>query len=539
MMLVVFMEREAAEKMPEAKNVMNETANSSAKEEKGGKRAWLIAYNLDSYTRTPKFESHSAETFKGTYVEGNWPCRGDYSTGERIEPEKDDHVYLRMSKKGIMAHGIVKKKTIEVSFDSIIDFEKGALLSDERLESLLNGAPLSIQGSAPQQSAMINDNVKKELSDEWKKVWKEYLQSYNPKQENGEKQMRKDNQDFSLNTILYGPPGTGKTYSTVNYAVAICDGLTLREVEAMDYRKVKKLYDDLKAEGRIAFTTFHQSYGYEEFIEGIRPKVKWEKDTEKEKLDTKEENSGKEIEYVGADGVFKRFCNNARGKKTPYVFIIDEINRGNISKIFGELITLIEDTKREGTDEGMSVTLPYSGEEFSVPNNVFIIGTMNTADRSIALLDTALRRRFEFEELMPDTKLLEGIVVDGIKIDEMLKKINKRITVLIDREHQIGHAYFTKLLKEENRRIDVLADIFQNKVIPLLQEYFYDDYEKIRLVLGDSEFIVSKKIKREKLFNTRNADDTLNRLIDDEGGFTYYEIDEEAFKKPENYIKIY
>lgn len=265
----------------------------------------------------------------------------------------------------------------------------------------------------------------------------------------------------SVNTILYGPPGTGKTYNTKRYAVAMCGG---------DITQVNAEYRRLEKEGRIRFVTFHQSYGYEEFIQGISAKTG---------------NGG--VEYFVKNGVFVDFCDTARGKKEPYIFIIDEINRGNISKIFGELITLIEDTKREGRDDEQSAELPHGGR-FSVPENVYILGTMNTADRSIALLDTALRRRFDFIEMMPSQTLLDGVIVDGINIQKLLNCINERIEFLFDREHTIGHAFFTPLLEEKNRTESELKRIFSNKVIPLLQEYFYDDYEKIQQVL-DSSFV--------------------------------------------------
>ena len=304
---------------------------------------------------------------------------------------------------------------------------------------------------------------------------------------------------FAKNSILYGPPGTGKTYYTAYFSVAICDGTTIAKLEEKPYGEVLERFNTLKKEGRIAFTTFHQSYGYEEFIEGIRPVMAGEEEK-------------KSIEYEIVPGVFKKFCDEASlVDDKPYVFIIDEINRGNISKIFGELITLIEETKRKGETEGLSAFLPYSQEEFGVPNNVYILGTMNTADRSIALMDTALRRRFNFIEMMPDCRTVEDVVIrqDGkeVNIGNVLDIINRRIEFLFDREHTIGHAFFTSLKNGDSNSIERLADIFKNSIIPLLQEYFYDDYEKIRLVLGDNhkkdeqfQFIKKIDIAPKKLF---------------------------------------
>lgn len=380
-------------------------------------------------------------------------------------------------------------------------------------------------------------------------------------------------ESIPLNQILYGPPGTGKTYHTIDKALEIISKEEKIQIPSEDDRiNRKKLFDEYVKNGQIVFTTFHQSYGYEEFVEGIKPHI------------DSEENS-KEIKYEIKDGIFKELCEKAlenrdsiknfnfyidklkekvkiddnnpekyfelpntkysiqyRNGKTfrikfddmsknhkdypvsidnieklyktsnideiynsayvrailnylklqgledykekdekvnlPYIIIIDEINRGNVSKIFGELITLIEASKRIGEKEELKVTLPYSGEKFGVPKNVYIIGTMNTADRSITSLDTALRRRFEFIEMMPDVSKL-SMDCEGINLQELLKAINTRIEYLLDREKTIGHAFFISV---EN--LEDLKKVFKNKIIPLLQEYFYNDYALIDAVLN-------------------------------------------------------
>ena len=273
---------------------------------------------------------------------------------------------------------------------------------------------------------------------------------------------------FPLNTILFGPPGTGKTWEAVSYAVAVIDGEDPKELAEKERQNVKQRFDALKSKGRVEFVTFHQNYAYEDFIEGIRPRL-----------------NRNELAYELHDGIFKQISSRASDSpdEERHVLVIDEINRGNIAKIFGELITLIEPSKRLGGKDRMEVKLPYSGDPFGVPSNLYLIGTMNTADRGIALLDTALRRRFDFIEKMPDLRHVDTNM-EGVDGRAMLKAMNERITVRLDREHQIGHTYLIDV-----KTLDDLAEAFQRRIMPLLQEYFYDDWTKIRSVLGGSPFI--------------------------------------------------
>jgi|GEM_PF-1162651 len=236
------------------------------------------------------------------------------------------------------------------------------------------------------------------------------------------------------------------------------------------------------------FITFHQSYSYEEFIEGIRPVL--DSDT---------------LRYELKDGIFKKICNKAaQDQDNKYVLVIDEINRGNMSKIFGELITLIEEDKRMGAKNEMLITLPYSGHSFGIPSNLYIVGTMNTADRSIALLDIALRRRFVFEEMMPDYDLLDS-AMDEIDLARLLQKINKKIGFLIDRDHQIGHSFFLKVknLTSKDEKIDKLWSVWYQEIIPLVQEYFYNDWENLERLFNkynssnDTGFIETESIEKD------------------------------------------
>lgn len=314
-----------------------------------------------------------------------------------------------------------------------------------------------------------------------------------------------------LNKILYGPPGTGKTYNVVRYAVELIEGKKIADGEP--YSETKARYDTYASTGQIKFTTFHQSFSYEEFVEGIRPVV-----VDRYGNDTTVAHSDTTVIYRPYNGVFKSLCEKAsKSPRSVFVAIIDEINRGNISRIFGELITLIEESKR-----GTSVILPYSQQEFYVPENLYILGTMNTADRSIAMLDTALRRRFDFVEMMPMPSLLGSC--DGVDLCELLTALNERIEYYYDREHAIGHAYFMN----SNgciKTLDELRSVFNTKIIPLLQEYFFDDYERIRLVLNDKNtFIECINPKYIKQF---------------EAGQKLYRLGDPKNWKKEHFINIY
>lgn len=270
------------------------------------------------------------------------------------------------------------------------------------------------------------------------------------------------NKVHPLNFIVYGAPGTGKTYSMVEYALSIIDGVSIDDFRKSntDRKTNVSRYKELVKAGQIVFTTFHQNYGYEEFIQGLRP-----------------DKNSETMAFKTVDGVFKVIADTALNdtENKNYVIIIDEINRANISKVFGELITLIEEDKRWGELNETSATL-QSGDQFAVPNNLYIVGTMNSADKSISLIDAALRRRFDFIEQKPDSAL----VPEGV-LRKMFDNINENLVSELDStDLLVGHSYFMKKTEKD------LCNILNNNIIPLLYEYFYDNRKKVAKLLKDA-----------------------------------------------------
>lgn len=430
--------------------------------------------------------------------------------------------------------------------------------------------------------------------------------------------------DIPLNTILYGPPGTSKTFEVVERALAIIDPVFLDQ-HRENRQALRTRFDELRGNGRIEFVTFHQSFSYEDFVEGIRASTeeggityrvesgvfkrlcdrasssqaddrfrialdafKQQVAEEAARLQTKQGkwftvtwNGGKTLRfkpdagqndvlypvsleqierlYRGEDESGFYNISYVRGvlahivktygvppyapstQRQPYVLIIDEINRGNMASIFGELITLIEPSKRAGASEALSTTLPYSGRDggsFSVPDNLYLIGTMNTADRSLARVDTALRRRFSFIPLYPDPTRVRHVEVEGIVLERLLTTINDRIEYLYDRDHLIGHAFFMDLVEDPARRtLARLAEIFEQKVIPLLEEYFFKDWRKIRWILGDD-----RKPERQHQFILEEPFPDLTPLDDrDTAGKPpmRYRRNDAALRHVESYRQIY
>lgn len=455
----------------------------------------------------------------------------------------------------------------------------------------------------------------------------EPTQAFKADESENPKSMNATSKVNTLNQILFGPPGTGKTYHTVNEAIRILEPSLL---ETSNERAVlKAAFDRYVAAGQIVFTTFHQSFSYEDFVEGLRARsdngsleylvepgvfkqlceqakrgiISGEDPFDKALavLQAKLEQTGAAIDMATSTGkhfgidyeggsTFRVYPESSQDLKVPYraniehirnvyltgnksgiynpsyvagilsylkqqcglptelpqqdtaerkrfVLIIDEINRGNISRIFGELITTIEASKRSGMPDALEVTLPYSKEFFGVPDNLFIIGTMNTADRSLAGLDIALRRRFTFKEMPPRPDLLDEIDIEDVNIGELLRTMNNRIEVLLDRDHCLGHAYFISL--RDNPSLEELGRIFTMNILPLLQEYFFEDWERIAWVLNDQR----KPNVQRFVQNTSDANlDNLSNLFGAEVAETLqdrrWHINEGAFSNIKSYRGI-
>ena len=476
---------------------------------KAGSRFFEISTNVyDNETDYwDNFKDNNWVYTGGPGLEKSWEEEGEYPLSE---PKRGDIILVRTGRKRGRAIGIVQKNDYA---------ELDGLNENSKIHVLW------INKSERELSRQTDQRGFNKASSRTYSVFELINSLIGSSSENGSELEPEDQKPKAdtLNQILYGPPGTGKTWNTVNYAVAIIESKSLDEIE--HDKDVRQRFRELKQDGQIAMVTFHQNFTYEDFIEGIRPVLAGD--------------DRKDIEYKLHKGVFKKIADHAREDRDQnYVLIIDEINRGNIAKIFGELITLIESSKRIGGDDATTVTLPYSQEEFGVPENLYIIGTMNTADRSIALLDTALRRRFKFIEMMPDAKHDKiSTDIEGVNCQKLLAAMNDRISFLLDREHQIGHTYFMDVDDMES-----LAATFKNRIIPLLQEYFYDNWEKIDLVLNGNGFIEDKseelrKDILEKLPENKNA---LGDLIDEERKI--YELlpfDREEWQNPESYRASY
>ncbi|MSQ48744.1 MAG: AAA family ATPase [Deltaproteobacteria bacterium] len=294
--------------------------------------------------------------------------------------------------------------------------------------------------------------------------------------------------------ILYGPPGTGKTHWAEIAARELASLWNLgKSVDQLSREEKDHVFGSGSA-SYVQLCCFHPSYGYEDFVEGYRPRVE-----------------AGSLRFDLKDGIFKTLCASASQQPDKqYYLIIDEINRGDVPRIFGELLTLLEKTKR-----GRPATLPFSAKLFNVPANVFVIGTMNTADRSIALLDTALRRRFGFIEMAPDTSLLENAVIGGLPLGLWLQSLNKQISSVIGqdgRNLQIGHSYFLHEGRPVND-LGHLSRILQDEVLPLLEEYCYDNWDSLKRILGNGFVDVDSKSFRSGLFDANRQADLLQALF--------------------------
>ncbi|MGI2107482.1 McrB family protein [Shewanella frigidimarina] len=586
-------------------------------------RAWLLSWN-------PKHFSDGGDGSDSYQLELN-PGDKHRWTSSSKQPQLGDRIFLirlGIEPKGIIASGDISRTSFEdedwrdsSKNRNYIEFEVEEHRPDLARGLLKQSELISLfpqQQWSPQSSGIeINPLIAEELEKLWVNNSNNFLI---------EEPVKMKLESLPVNKILYGPPGTGKTYNTINQALAIVEPASLQE--GFSRTQLKAKFDEFVSSGQIVFTTFHQSFSYEDFVEGLRAEsengqlnYKIESGIFKQICERASEGvtetddpfdqaltiftdalashdglmtlktiTGKEfdVEYGGGntllvypksnkslkngytaslalvrqlyrtgskkgiynpsyvDGVLRYLKSNCglqdyqsqsiNSPVKPFVLIIDEINRGNISNIFGELITLIEPSKRSGGAEALSVKLPYSKESFSVPSNLHIIGTMNTADKSLAQVDIALRRRFEFVELMPQHGLLSGIAFDGIDVAKILKTINQRIELLYDREHTIGHSFFLPL--KDDPTIERLARIFELEILPLLEEYFFEDWERVGQVLGDHlKTDASLQFIEEKF-----TDSSVLQLMGNDwsqDGIRPYQRNDAALSNPDAYKGIY
>ena len=558
----------------------------------GGHRLYKISHGHFK----AKKSSHVIDIFKSN----NWIVLHENTGKGQADAFKDalnqgDYVYITVGSKELIGIAKVVNDDWEYVPNDIVDSDGWIYREVEILHPAVRKKPKDLTNKKafyPSANSTFSEIKLEHLKEVNDLLFKPYFNT-----EFITEQAIRHNSDImtnELNRILFGPPGTGKTFNTINASLEICGD----NIDNLNRKEIKALYQQRVEEGRIFFTTFHQSMTYEDFVEGIKPKMSGDDETEvsyeieegifksickkaekESSISSNTDNFDEEweklidlvktkllenklvkigsweyglsskdsLKYSSLDtpskynftitkqnvydayrnkkarpsGAFQKDMedvvdfmksqfnlNNYEEKSTikkatgqNFVLIIDEINRGNVSQIFGELITLIEDDKRLGNPEAIQVQLPYSKDWFGVPPNVYIIGTMNTADRSVEALDTALRRRFSFTEMPPKSELIktegktENGIVNGIDLSALLETINKRIEKLLDKDHMIGHSYFLSV-----KDLKDLKSAFQNKIVPLMQEYFFGDYGKIGLVIGSMFFDIKDNQVDEDFF---------------------------------------
>jgi 5-methylcytosine-specific restriction protein B len=486
-------------------------------------RAWLLSWNPENWA-WESLAADRAAAARGEPVVMPWRCASS-------KPKEGDAAYLMrtgLAPRGIVAAGTIVKapfegphydparadagevaRFVEVRFLSVRDPARDEFVQREVLTERFPNQEWSPQGSGIQ----IDPAASLALAELWTAL---PAVTVEPDGNEGLVSVSATRASLPRNIILYGPPGTGKTHRLQAVFMPSYEGRT----------------DSGSVARRFEFITFHQNYSYEDFIEGIRPVVR----------------PDGTVAYEVRPGVFKRICERAKADpRHRYAVFIDEINRGNIAKIFGELITLLEPDKRALYDasgrllSGLEVTLPYSGEAFGVPTNLDVVGTMNTADRSIALLDAALRRRFEFEELVPVPDALTGAdgngrIPDGegdeIDLRRLLAVINRRITHLAHRDQAIGHASLVRV-----RDFPALRRVLAREFVPFLQELFYDDWRRIRLVLADHAAPPEHQLIRAGAVGA--AELIPGAVEDDVSEGTHYSVTPEPEITPDAVRKIY